>query len=114
MGVAALLSAACNEVPKGGVVKSPANVATGKKPRGGAISRRLNPDEVIPSDLDTVVRVDIDRLRKALGADFEQQLARRFLEDPIAARAVARSRVLTVAVRAAELEAGDQIGRAHV
>lgn len=109
LAAAALLSGACKEVPKGGVVKSPAGVGTGKKPRGGAVSRRLSPDEVIPADLDTVVRVDIDRLRKALGADFEQQLARRFLDDPIAARAVAKSRALTVAVRAAELEAGDRV-----
>ncbi len=93
-------SAACKEVPAGGVAKSP---------EAPQVSRRLLPDEVIPSDLDVVVRVDLQKLRGTLGPDFDRELAARLGDDPMVARALPRARAMLLGLRAADWTAGDRV-----
>ncbi|NUP13176.1 MAG: hypothetical protein HOW73_44625 [Polyangiaceae bacterium] len=98
--IAGAASTACNEVPKGGVPKTP------EQP---ALSRKLLPNEVIPADLDVVVRVDLSLLRKTLGPRFDQELAARYGGDPLLMSALAKGRTVTIGVRAADLEQGDHV-----
>jgi len=98
-GVAVAL-AACNEVPAGGVPSVPS---------GARVSRRLHPNEVIPADLDVVVRIDVQGLKKTLGPTFDEQLKSRFSSDRILARAAPRARTLTLALRAADIDRGDHV-----
>lgn len=93
------LAGGCSEVPKGGVPAQP-------EPR---LSRRLLPDELVPADLDLVVRVDLERLRRTLGAKLEDELRARYGGDPHLAQALSRGRAALVAVRAGDLEAGDHV-----
>lgn len=90
----------CHEVAAGGEPRAPS---------GAQLSRRLHPNEVLPADLDVVVRLDVQALRRTLGPTFDQQLASRFSSDPILARAAPRARTLTVALRAADIERGDHV-----
>ncbi len=72
------------------------------------MSRRLHPNEVIPSDLDVVVRVDLERMRSALGPE-RDEIAQRFSADPLMSGLLASARAVTVAVRAADYDQGDHV-----
>jgi hypothetical protein len=99
---AALSSLGCGaEVPAGGVAAPDAE----KK----QISRRVDPNEVIPRDLDVVVRMDLARLKEALGPKPEEELATRLTDDPNVGRALARARALTLGLRASHLDQGDHV-----
>ncbi len=93
-----LLAACGNEVPAGGVNAPPQPV-----------SRRLTPNEVIPGDLDVVVRVDLARLKDALGAEPEKQLAARLGTDPQVSAALRKGRSATLGLRSIDLEKGDHV-----
>ncbi len=86
------------EVPAGGV-KAP------EQP----ISRRLEPNEVLPGDLDVVVRLDLARLKQALGPEPEKQLAARLGTDPAVSDAIAEARTATLGLRSLDLESGDHV-----
>ena len=94
----AFLLACGNEVPAGGV-RAP------EQP----ISRRLEPNEVLPGDLDVVVRIDLTRLKEAMGPEPEKQLAARLGTDPAVADALADGRAATLGLRSLDLEAGDHV-----
>lgn len=98
LGVAAAASG-CAEVPKGGVPRSPDQ----------PLSRRLLPNELVPADLDVVLRVDLERLRRTLGARLEDELKARYGGDLHLEQALARGRTVLVAVRAGDLDAGDHV-----
>lgn len=97
---AAALAAACKEVPRGGVPKVTAEPA---------ISRRLLPNEIIPADLDIVVRVDVEKLRQTLGRSFDRELQARFSADEMLAASLARARSLTIGLRGEDLDNGDRV-----
>lgn len=100
--VASSLATACREVPKGGVPQ----VSTQARP---AISRRLLPNEILPADLDVVVRVDVERIEQTLGPRFEEELLARYGKDDLTRRLLSSARTLTVGLRAADLERGDHV-----
>jgi hypothetical protein len=94
-----LLLAACGkEVPAGGINAPPQ-----------PISRKLEPNEIMPADLDVVVRVDLARLKDALGAEPEKQLAARLGTDPAVADAIRSGRAATLGLRSIDLERGDHV-----
>lgn len=74
-----------------------------------AISRRVEVTELIPPDVDTIVRVDIGRLRATLGPQAMAVAAKQLAGDPLMAEAFARARIVTVALRARDLERGDRV-----
>lgn len=71
-------------------------------------TRALYPDELVPADLDVVVRVDVGEAVRALG---EKAAAadRLFANDPLFARALAGAETVTVAVRLRHLAEGDRV-----
>jgi hypothetical protein len=95
--------AACTEVPHGGVAKAP------EAPLGGT------PDatELLPGDLDLVVRVDLSKIRAGLGRDSARELVDRAIEDAGASGAVARALgaadVVWLGIRVADFEHGDRV-----
>jgi hypothetical protein len=84
-----------------------------KKPSRGAdevaISHRLHPTEVLPADLDLVVRIDLERVKVALGPAAEKELGARFGTDGMVGRAVQKGRTVTVALRVADIDNGDYV-----
>jgi len=94
------------------VVLAACSGAEPKRPRAPgevAISHRLHPNEVFPADLDLVVRIDLERVKSALGQSFEQELGSRFSADPMLSRAVQKGRAVTVGIRVADLDRGDHV-----
>jgi hypothetical protein len=65
--------------------------------------------DAIPGDLDLVVRLDLARLREALGPGADAELARRMSGDPLVARALVAARAVAVGVRVANLDRGDYV-----
>ncbi len=84
-----------------------------KKPARGpgeaAISHRLHPNEVFPADLDLVVRIDLERVKVALGGAAEKELGARFGSDGMLGRAVQKGRTVTVGLRVADIDNGDYV-----
>lgn len=97
-GLAVVLGGCGNEVPHGGINAPPQ-----------PISRRLEPNEIIPSDLDVVVRLDLARLKEALGAEPEKQLAARLGTDPAVTAALGTGRSAMLGLRSMDLERGDHV-----
>lgn len=82
------------------------------KPRGAedvAISHRLLPNEVFPADLDFVVRIDLERVKVALGPTAEKELGARFGTDGLVGRAVQKGRAVTIGLRVADIDNGDYV-----
>jgi hypothetical protein len=96
----ALLAPGCGkEVPKGGVAAVPTF----------ATSRKVDPTELLPSDLDLVVRVDLSRLRGGLGPSALDALAARLPGESMLRSVLAKADAVTVGLRADDLEAGDRV-----
>jgi hypothetical protein len=81
----------------------------GPKAPAQPISRRVAPDEVLPADLDVVVRVDLARLKEVLGPDPEKLIAERLGTDPAVEAALKRGRSATLGLRAGDIETGDHV-----
>lgn len=79
------------------------------EPQPSPLSRRLVPNEVLPKDLDLVVRLDLARLKETLGARSEEELAARFSKDGLVARALRGARTLTLALRSSDIDLGDHV-----
>lgn len=102
------------EVPAGGVrvadgVAAPASAElpdTTSRPLEGR--RRIEPEELLPGDLDFTVRVNLLRMRESLGPT-----VRSFLGDlqsePLLGKAIEHARSVTVSVRVSDLELGDRV-----
>lgn len=72
------------------------------------LARELYPDELIPSDLDVVVRIDVGEAKAALGeraGSAEAMLA----GDALFASALARASVVTLAIRMRHIAEGDRV-----
>ncbi|WP_437568449.1 hypothetical protein [Sorangium sp. So ce542] len=85
-------------------------------PDGPRIVRRIEPADLLPADLDLVVRVDVARMRAGLGQTAADELARRALDeapdeapDEALESAFRRADVVWVGLRLADLEAGDRV-----
>lgn len=112
-------AAACGaEVPAGGVrVAGEGSAApppethgpgadTTSKPLSG--DRRIEPEELLPGDLDFTVRISLLRMRESMGPAI-----RGFLGDlesePLLAKAIEHARSVTVSLRVSDLEIGDRV-----
>ncbi|APR87344.1 hypothetical protein A7982_12693 [Minicystis rosea] len=81
-------------------------------PGGARVEHDVDPVDVIPADLDLVVRLDLGRMRAALGPTAADALSRRALQgaaESELAEAFACAEVVWIATRAAELESGDRV-----
>ncbi|WP_437935782.1 hypothetical protein [Sorangium sp. So ce341] len=85
-------------------------------PDGPRIVRRIEPADLLPADLDLVVRVDVARMRAGLGQAAADELARRALDeapdgapDEALESAFRRADVVWLGLRLADLEAGDRV-----
>lgn len=100
--LASMALASCGaEVPSGG-----AKVATTDR---SPVSRRVDPEELFPADLDLSVRIDLGRLRGNLVGTSRELLGSELGADPLLAKALPRARVVTVAMRVSNLEVGDRV-----
>jgi hypothetical protein len=106
--VLSLAAAACGKtVPAGGVPRveaSPARVV------GEAA-------DLLPQDLDLVLRVDFSKVRASLGEEVSRELVKQAAErsgaDGLARQALASAEVVWLATRLADAEAGDRVVVVH-
>lgn len=105
------LSGCGAEVPHGGVVKSASDATTTDpdEPERGPPA----PLDLIPGDLDVVVRVDLSKVRDSLGADASEQLLERAADVASAAglvrKALAGAEIVWLGLRMADVEHGDRV-----
>ncbi|WP_437710679.1 hypothetical protein WMF45_37440 [Sorangium sp. So ce448] len=81
-------------------------------PAGPRVVRRIEPADLLPADLDLVVRVDVARMRDGLGQAASDELARRALDevpDEALESALQRADVVWLGLRLADLEEGDRV-----
>lgn len=102
------------EVPAGGVRVAdapnlPASVElpdTTSKPLDA--DRRIEPEELLPGDLDFTVRVNLLRMRESMGPQVRSFLAD-LESEPLLREAIERARSVTVSLRVSDLELGDRV-----
>lgn len=101
---------ACGDAaPQVAGVSHPAREAS---PIGPRVVRRVEPADLLPADLDLVVRVDVARMRDGLGQAASDELARRALDevpDEALESALQRADVVWLGLRLADLEEGDRV-----
>jgi hypothetical protein len=106
------LSAGCGaEVPAGGAGAMP------RVPEGPRVARQVDAPDLLPKDLDLVVRVDLARMRSGLGPDATKQLSARAValspgsadQEAILATALGRAEVVWVGMRLTDVESGDRV-----
>jgi hypothetical protein len=73
------------------------------------MSRRLEPAEIIPADLDVVVRLDLDRMNRGLGAEPGAQVTSRVATDPLVSKALVHAKTVTIGLRASDFLRGDHV-----
>ncbi|WP_437912762.1 hypothetical protein WME73_37875 [Sorangium sp. So ce302] len=86
--------------------------ARAASPAGPRVVRRIEPADLLPADLDLVVRVDVARMRDGLGQAASDELARRALDevpDEALESALQRADVVWLGLRLADLEEGDRV-----
>lgn len=88
----------------------PPGVGPGARPP--RVERRVEPVDLLPADLDLVLRIDVARMRAGIGPSAADELAARALADAPGAlwvEAARRADVVWVGLRLADLEAGDRV-----
>ncbi len=80
-----------------------------RSPDDVAIARNFEPVELIPADLDLVVRVDLDRMKQGLGADSQREIAARVATDPLVSKLLGGARSVTLGLRGLDLGRGDHV-----
>jgi hypothetical protein len=87
--------------------------AAPKEPKSTKRKSHVDAVELFPADLDLVLRVDLARMRAALGPMASGLSSRMSSEidarDELAARAIERARVAWIGTRLADIEAGDRV-----
>ncbi len=81
-------------------------------PRPPQLARQIEATELLPADLDVVLRVDVARLKAGLGPAFTEALASRAAAqdgDGFVAESMARADTVWIGVRIADLDAGDRV-----
>lgn len=109
LAVAAALGACGPEVAPGG---RPAAAPTVEPAVGPRMARKLEATDLIPADLDMVLRVDLARMRAGLGPASTLELTRRALPGPDDAQlseAMTRADVVWIGTRIVDAEAGDRV-----
>ena len=102
-----LCVAACGaEVPAGGV--KTANDPAALPDHSLKVSRRVEPEELLPRDLDFCVRVDLARMKESMGPA-SRDLLRDLADDPLFAKAIEKARAVLIAIRVSDLDAGDRV-----
>jgi hypothetical protein len=89
--------------------KAPAKTQKMEVPR---FSKHVDPGELLPADLDLVVRFDLARMREGLGPLVADQLAAKALEkrgDPMLRGLLSCAEVLWVGLRMAEIDSADHV-----
>src|SRR6185437_7600346 len=79
---------------------------------GAPIERDLDPTDVLPADLDLVVRVDVGRMRAGIGPAAADAISRRALEggdEPELRQALGCAEVVWIATHAADADLGDRV-----
>ncbi len=123
IAIAVATAVGCKEVPHGGVrtPEARAGELAPKRPAGPQVVRRVEASELLPADLDLVVRLDLARIRAQLGAEaIDRLLARALVEaapgpgavvevDPLLALAARRADTVFVALRAEDPASGDRV-----
>ena len=72
------------------------------------VSRRVEPEELLPRDLDFCVRVDLARMKESMGPA-SRDLLRDLADDPLFAKAIEKARAVLIAIRVSDLDAGDRV-----
>lgn len=79
---------------------------------GARVVRDLSPDELLPVDLDLVIRIDVGRMRAGLGQDAVGALRDRAMKgeaDAELSRALEHADVVWIAARVGEMDLGDRV-----
>jgi hypothetical protein len=100
--LAALLVASC-----GGKAQGPK-----ERPPEPAISRRVDPGELFPADLDLMVRIDVARMRAGIGPLATESIEAQALRqagDDVLKDAIRCADVIWLGARMGDLEAGDHV-----
>lgn len=101
------LGAGCGaEVPAGGAGAVP------RVPDGPRLGRRVEAVDLMPADLDLVVRFDVERMRSGLGPEAVRELARRAVPgsgEQLLARALERAGAVWLGMRVADAGSGDRV-----
>lgn len=101
IALAALVLAACGP-----------DKGTKPGPRPPQLARRLEAIDLLPADLDVVVRVDVGRLKAGLGPAFADDLAARAAAsggDGFIAEGMSRADAVWIGLRLADIDAGDRV-----
>ncbi len=101
----AALAGCGQEVPRGGV-------AAPTRPDKPNLMRRVEATDLVPADLDLVVRVDMARMRDGLGRDATAALLDRAAggaDEEWLVEALSKAEVVWVATRAADAASGDRL-----
>jgi hypothetical protein len=93
---------------------APAKPAADARAKLGGVrfDRDLDPSELLPADLDLVVRLDMARMRAGLGPAAVEELSRRAFEggaEPELREALGCAEVVWIALHAADIESGDRV-----
>jgi len=99
IAVSSLVGACGKEVPAGGVLAVPTF----------ATSRKIDPVDVLPADLDLVVRVDLARMRGGVGPMALEALAKHLPGESMLRGVLDKADAMTIGLRADDLDAGDRI-----
>ncbi len=107
----ALLLISCGRVvPRGGAVAKASAAATSSPPAPTVI---VDVSDLIPADLDLVLRVDLAEIRRGLGPQAAEELSKEAFEQArltgIVRQALAEADLVWLAVRIADWEAGDRV-----
>ena len=81
-------------------------------PRPPQLARNLEATELLPADLDVVLRIDVARLKAGLGPAFTEALAKHAAErggDGFVAESIAKADTVWMGLRVADLDAGDRV-----
>lgn len=82
------------------------------RPPGAAIARRLDPSEILPGDLDLVLRIDVARMRSGIGPAAAAELSARALKgsgDDVLKDALSCADVIWLGLRLSDLDGGDHV-----
>lgn len=82
------------------------------RPLGARIDRRLDPVDLMPADLDLVMRIDVARMRAGIGPAVAEALSARALgsaEKDVLKTSLPCADVVWIGARASEIEAGDHV-----
>ncbi len=100
-------------VPHGGVPQSDPTPTAPKAPKPGRVTTVTEATELLPADLDLVVRVDFAKIRADLGAEAADELVDEALDaakvEGDARATLAEADVVWLGLRLADLELGDHV-----